>query len=147
MNRLGIYTKTLLFSDVKRDNCLMYWVIHVFNMSVFRAFDITLFKYIQTRTLTSSIKVIICTKKIYTLLYTIWSLINNIYYLDTNIRVPSQTTFNYCKTWYWKKNDTTCSITITINIAHLWLRLGVNVCPLIPFLFYLLMIQHILNAS
>lgn len=126
----------------------MYWVIHVFNISVFRALNIMLFRYIQTRILIGSIKDIICTEH-YTHFCTQCNVSSIKFRLSSRciqIYVNHFKPFN-CKKCDTEKSDTICSITITKNIAHLWLQLVVKVCQWMPFLFYLLIIQNILNAS
>lgn len=150
INRLAKYTETSICSEVTRDNFLMYWVIHIFIISVFRALDIILFRYIQTRIWIGYIKDIICTEH-YTHFCTqckVSSVKFSLSFKYIQIYVNHLKPF-YCKMWYWKKGDTihVCSITLTKKIAHLWLQLVVKVCRRMPFLFYLLIIQNILNAS
>lgn len=149
INRLAKYTETSICSEVTRDSFLMYWVIHIFNINVFRALDIILFRHIQTRIWIGYIKDIICTEH-YTHFCTqckVSSVKFSLSFKYIQIYVNHLKPF-YCKMWYWKKGDTICSITLTKKkIAHLWLQLVVKVCQLMPFLFYLSIIQNILNAS
>lgn len=143
INRLAKYTETSICSEVTRDSFLMYWVIHIFNISVFRALDIILFRYIQTRIWIGYIKDIICTEH-YTHFCTQCKVSSVKYRLSFRC---IQIYVNHLKSFYCKKSDTEksehtiCSITITKTIAHLWLQLVVKVCQCMSFLFYLLMIQ------
>lgn len=84
---------------------LMYWVIHVFNISVFRALNIMLFRYIQTRILIGSIKDIICTED-YTHFCTqcnVSSVKFRLSFRCIQIYVNHFKPFNCKKMWYWKK--------------------------------------------
>lgn len=116
INRLAKYTETSICSEVTRDSFLMYWVIHIFIISVFRALDIILFRYIQTRIWIGYIKDIICTEH-YTHFCTqckVSSVKFSLSFKYIQIYVNHLKPF-YCKMWYWKKGDTihVCSITLT----------------------------------
>lgn len=72
INHLAKYTETSICSEVTRDSFLMYWVIHIFNISVFRALDKILFRYIQTRVFESA------TLKILSVQSTIHTFVHNV---------------------------------------------------------------------